>query len=136
MEIRSPGYNHRDHVAHRRDVNSEAEGAHEGLAIEKQICPCGCSRSLRIQVLAVRGPLRRSGHIRHDLSVHYKPITVSVIRIAYGQVVGVVITIWTQHHTLGAAGGAWLAIEHKPGKGLVAPASKAHVTCVKHMLVV
>src|SRR5438876_10289984 len=70
MEVRSSAYNHRDHVAHRRDINLEAERLRDGLAIEQQLRAVWRSRFLRVQVFAVVGPLRSAALIGRKLAVH------------------------------------------------------------------
>src|SRR5205809_2021675 len=100
MEVRSSAYNHRDHVAHRRAVNLEAERLRDGLAIKQQLCAVWRSRSLRIQVFAVGRPLRCSCHVGHDLSVHCKRKAVLMIRIADGQNVSEVVAVRTYRYTI------------------------------------
>src|SRR5437764_5165620 len=115
MEVRSSAYNHCDHVAHRRNVNLEAERLRDGLAIKQQLCAVWRSRPLRVQMFAVRSPLWRSGHIRRNLSINSKCITILMIGIADGQPVSEVVAVRTNGRPIGhASGGTRPPVEPEP----------------------
>src|SRR6266487_3742321 len=103
MEVRSSAYNHRDHVAHRRDINLEAESLRDGFAVKQQLCAVWRSRPLRVQMFAVRSPLRRPSHIGCDFSINGKCVTILMIRIADGQTVSEVVAIRTDGRPIGHA---------------------------------
>src|SRR5262249_17630693 len=94
---------------------------------------------LREQMFAVGAPLRRSCKIWRRFPVNNQCLTISVIRIAYGQHIGEMVAV-------GAEGNAailfhvsvWtgLSIEYKARKVLVARAAKIDPAPVKDVLVV
>src|SRR6476469_10422669 len=93
MEVGSASHGNHYHVPHWRYVNLEAECLRDRLAIKQQLGAVRRSGSLRVQMLAVAGPLRASGDIRHNLSVAGELVMVLITGRADGQSVCKVLPV-------------------------------------------
>src|SRR5438876_5264717 len=114
MEVSSSGDSHHHHVSHGRDVNGEVECFGNRFAVEQQFCAVGRRRSLRVEMFAVVGPLRRTTLIQRGLAVHNKhPRLLSVYVVPD---ICVVVAVWTEGDTLyRTVGNLRLAVNNKTG---------------------
>ena len=119
-------------IADQWNVNLKIESAHERLAVEQQLRSAS-QLSLRIQVLAVRGPLRSASLVRRWLAVHNQhPGPLPPVRIIPD--VGVMVPVRAEGETVYARGrNVWFAVENKTAYGLVDRLSLVHLSDIEKM---
>src|SRR5882672_6873124 len=138
MEVCSAGNSDHNRLAYWRYVNPKIERTRDGLAVKQQLHPTPRNLPLRIQVLAVIGPLWRAGLIRGRLAIHDEHGRL----LPFGIVpdVRIVVAVRTERDCarvpVGVARRTRFAVEYEPDERGGDRISHCHITEVIHMLIV